>query len=50
MDLGGADEFMGEMVELSMASSGAVTYSDLMDMPLGEIAIVADAVTKFLDR
>jgi hypothetical protein len=48
--MGEGEVFIGKMVELSMASSGAVTYSELMEMSVGEIVAVAEAITRFLDR
>jgi len=33
-----------------MASQGAVTYSELMDMPVTEVIAIADAVTKVIEK
>ena len=33
-----------------MASDGAVTYSELMDMPSSEVLSICDAVSSVLDQ
>lgn len=33
-----------------MASGGAVTYSELLDMPILEVILIADAITKVIEK
>lgn len=34
----------------AMASQGAVTYSDLMDMPISELLVVSSAITDIVGK
>jgi hypothetical protein len=38
------------LIQISMASEGAVTYPDLLDMPVQEVLLIAGAIGEVLDK